>query len=935
MKKELVLLVVLIILSSTISYAQDSIGSNVVFEDYSSGNIFTKIFSSIKNVFTNSIGGITPLNINPKTVSILVGDVKTFTASGSASYRWYISSGNDVCELIFDQNKDLVTYTGNIINLRGIKSGNCILTLEDRNGNKIQATVEVKDQLNTNPELTKLLIGESKEITASGGYGNYIWSTTSTSCSIEPKNVLPTSYAIQPTPNTIQPPATPPSITAETIILKGLNQGNCDLILNDAKQNTLQKNIEIVNADKLRLTPEFVNLVPRQSQTMYVNGGIPPYQWNILEGDCKLYNVENIGVNSNINSDIRSLISQNPGTCTIEVKDTGNPLIPSQKSTSLINIITLNTLAVTPDKATLIQGEKQEFIANTVVGTDKTRALYETFDNTQNNIVEDSSYSNNGIISGDVDCSVQGVKGKACSFNNGFIKVQNSEKYNLTKYTIEFWIKNPKEVINQGAIFKKSLTGNKIVFGLDSSIHIFNENNVEILKSSPLNVDKWSHIVLVSEPRSLRIYVNSIEDNEVNFQPNLFSSNNDIQIGADNFNGILDEFAIYSRALSDEEISRNYNGFNYQWSIFNSQNSCELINVDGFKATIHALNPGTCNLVVNDLSNNAITINLIVNSQETVPRPTNLKANIQNSDVTLIWDEGSTILPTAQVTAYAINIQESSFFKRISNSVKYIFGKKAVGFNPTNYYGYKIYKINLDSNEATSLTYTRQTLGCTGISCSFQDKDLVPGKYRYYITALVYKDAFKESAPSDTVDVTINQLQVQNIPSNSGSSSGGSSSSGSTQVTCSEKWLCGNWNTCQNNKQTRDCVDLNNCGNTIIKTPRPYGIRTCVNLQAPSQDQKVSDQQQVPIEETSKTSTFVTKLLYAIIIIILLSAIILIVFRRRIFQRTSSNNVLISNDVVNAVKTAKRQGFSDQDIINGLREKGWSNIQIKEIMTRS
>lgn len=36
---------------------------------------------------------------------------------------------------------------------------------------------------------------------------------------------------------------------------------------------------------------------------------------------------------------------------------------------------------------------------------------------------------------------------------------------------------------------------------------------------------------------------------------------------------------------------------------------------------------------------------------------------------------------------------------------------------------------------------------------------------------------------------------------------------------CAPSWLCGNWSTCVNGEQTRDCVDQNNCGTDLNKPP--------------------------------------------------------------------------------------------------------------------
>ncbi|MFH1801743.1 MAG: hypothetical protein ABH804_02850 [archaeon] len=44
------------------------------------------------------------------------------------------------------------------------------------------------------------------------------------------------------------------------------------------------------------------------------------------------------------------------------------------------------------------------------------------------------------------------------------------------------------------------------------------------------------------------------------------------------------------------------------------------------------------------------------------------------------------------------------------------------------------------------------------------------------------------------------------------------------KTTCSENWVCSSWSDCTNNKQTRTCTDLNNCGTNLNK---PIPLQTC------------------------------------------------------------------------------------------------------------
>jgi len=73
--------------------------------------------------------------------------------------------------------------------------------------------------------------------------------------------------------------------------------------------------------------------------------------------------------------------------------------------------------------------------------------------------------------------------------------------------------------------------------------------------------------------------------------------------------------------------------------------------------------------------------------------------------------------------------------------------------------------------------------------------------------------------------------------SGSGSGGGGSSSSGSggggtpteidNSVTCVENWVCQDWSECNDEKQIRECNDLNGC-ETFVN--RPESVRDCGGL---------------------------------------------------------------------------------------------------------
>ncbi|MCD4666445.1 right-handed parallel beta-helix repeat-containing protein [archaeon] len=65
---------------------------------------------------------------------------------------------------------------------------------------------------------------------------------------------------------------------------------------------------------------------------------------------------------------------------------------------------------------------------------------------------------------------------------------------------------------------------------------------------------------------------------------------------------------------------------------------------------------------------------------------------------------------------------------------------------------------------------------------------------------------------------------------NGGSGGGGSSDDDNppSAYACYETWDCGEWSDCINEERTRNCVDVNNCGNSVPRIIKPREIEICV-----------------------------------------------------------------------------------------------------------
>ena len=261
--------------------------------------------------------------------------------------------------------------------------------------------------------------------------------------------------------------------------------------------------------------------------------------------------------------------------------------------------------------------------------------------------------------------------------------------------------------------------------------------------------------------------------------------------------------------------------------------------------------------------------------------------------------------------------------------------------------GYRIYRVNKEAGDQQILiSNTRQFFGCDRslLGCFYTDENVIPGRYDYYVKSLISRGGVEQESWSSNI------IEVKVLPQSgsggggSGGGGGGGGSRGTGESTCTENWLCGDWGECINSKQTRACVDLNNCGNAVEKTPKPTELRSCTDLQAPPDEtglEEGQDQGEIDYEvQSSSTQQIIT----IVVLVVLIVSILSIVFRKKIFKK--GNKVQEAKTQIKssahgdyestkkAVGNAKSQGFSDNDIRKELQSKGWTRDQINEIMKK-
>jgi len=189
--------------------------------------------------------------------------------------------------------------------------------------------------------------------------------------------------------------------------------------------------------------------------------------------------------------------------------------------------------------------------------------LYLPFNGSGNDI---SANNYHGIVHGATLIEDRfGISNNAYSFDgeDDFIEITNSQNFNITQHiTISFWavFKSdapyyfPYHILEKFGCWSLGQRGNDVNFIVTTDT---GEHNVWALD---LEFNKWTHIVMRYDGTSVKIFVNGKENASEAASGTLKTNSNKLYIskytngGNYYFDGILDDFVVFQRALSDEEI---------------------------------------------------------------------------------------------------------------------------------------------------------------------------------------------------------------------------------------------------------------------------------------------------------------------------------------------------------------------------------------------
>jgi hypothetical protein len=207
---------------------------------------------------------------------------------------------------------------------------------------------------------------------------------------------------------------------------------------------------------------------------------------------------------------------------------------------------------------------------------------YWQFDEGSGTTVYDTIGSNNGTIYGALWTS--GISGTALSFNgtNDYISVANDPSLNPDSITVEAWVNysaSPSSydtfIVNKtiGADQGYGLgdgyyeaTGEPLSWGNYSFTLATTDSYYSVDSGISVKVNEWVQVVGTYDDTTgiAKIFVNGQEKNQRYLPSAIVKDNNELDIGTHlltpirSFNGLIDEVAIYNRALTSNEVQQRY-----------------------------------------------------------------------------------------------------------------------------------------------------------------------------------------------------------------------------------------------------------------------------------------------------------------------------------------------------------------------------------------
>lgn len=190
--------------------------------------------------------------------------------------------------------------------------------------------------------------------------------------------------------------------------------------------------------------------------------------------------------------------------------------------------------------------------------------LYYTFDTEQDDAIKDlSGTGNNAKIEGKPKW-VAGKRGQAIEFKveGDKLQVPDSDSLKPDEITITMWVNWTGDELPAKPIQKYTYQQGGYLFkmeGAETNMWIYDEGaNAHMYRAKPLPIPgEWTHLAVTFDGEIQRGYVNGVKGVDMGWAGPIGHMAVPMIIGAhsgDTYTGMIDDLAIYSRALSEEEI---------------------------------------------------------------------------------------------------------------------------------------------------------------------------------------------------------------------------------------------------------------------------------------------------------------------------------------------------------------------------------------------
>ncbi|MHC1576179.1 MAG: LamG domain-containing protein, partial [Methanosarcinaceae archaeon] len=206
-----------------------------------------------------------------------------------------------------------------------------------------------------------------------------------------------------------------------------------------------------------------------------------------------------------------------------------------------------------------------------------------SMDENTGTITYDSADGNDGTIHGATWAT--GANNSALSFdgNNDHVKVLDSNNLDITdSITIIGWVKATDgsggvsgSIIDKGwdafSLVKDKWGGWKVTYRISNSNQAVQWDWGKEHGRYPSD-GQWYHVAATYNGSRIVLYIDGVMDNSKGVSGMLSTSDRDMMIGCNQgnsnfFDGMIDELAIYDRALSAEEIQHHYSTFTIPYSV--------------------------------------------------------------------------------------------------------------------------------------------------------------------------------------------------------------------------------------------------------------------------------------------------------------------------------------------------------------------------------